>query len=492
MKKLLLLFCCFTLTGAAQEISLQELVGQRKYKEVLEQAETLSATDSTYTNLQAIGQAYEGLLRYPEAYRHYSMCLQMDTTNVDMRNTLGRMAVNMGRAKDAEHYFNSVLQVDTANFYANYQIARLHQQLGEYEAAIEKYEFLLMNDETNPVLLRSMGDCYTQMGDLQPAEACYHLAYQYNKENASLASALINTMLRIGGESAHFALTVCDTALYYNPNNRQLERNKAMTLYMNKLYPEADSLYTQLLVEGDSTFLTLKYAGVSRYYAGQFMNAIEPLQEAYAADTTQIDVCLLLGSSLGKTYDRKMGHAFLDKAEKNMEALPIYVRQLLKFRAETFRKDGNIAESDRLYYKAWQEEPENIALLSHLSGINVSRIEYYQSDVSRKKGLFARVLYVREALKVADQYKPSFFHYHRYFFESLYNDMFFRSVSEEPMLSPDGKKSTLHLIDLRQLINELPEMPDKDKERMDSNFEQHKEMQKVLEKEKKEQKEKKS
>ncbi|MDL2245101.1 hypothetical protein LJC54_06310 [Parabacteroides sp. OttesenSCG-928-J18] len=482
MKKLLLLFCCFTLTGAAQEISLQELVGQRKYKEVLAHAETLSEADSTYTNLYAIGQAYEGLLRYPQAYQHYMLCLKMDSTNVDILNTLGRMAVNMGRAKDAEHYFSTVLQTDSTNFYANYQIARLHQQLGNYETAVEWYEKLRVEDEDNPVLLRNIGDCFTRMEIPMSAVFYYFLAYSANRENVSLASSLINTMLRLGGDYIEEAIAICDTAVYYNPDNRLLQQNRGMALFLGKLYAEADTTYSNLMAAGDSTYLTIKYAGASRYYAGQFMNSIEPLEYAYEMDSTSVEVCLLLGSALGKTYDRKRAYELLDKAEQNMKPNPVFTRQLLRFRAETYRKDGKYDMADKLYYKAWQEDPQNTDLLSFISGVNVSRIENYSDETARQKGLFIRLLYVKEALKIKRRYEPSFFHYHRYFFESLYNDMFFRSVSEEPMLSPDGKKSVLHLIDLRQLINELPEVPEKEKETMDKNFERFQEARKEQEK----------
>lgn len=481
MKKVLLFFCCLSITGTAQIATLQELVNRRQYAEVINQAGNPTKADSAdYATMYAIGQAYEGLLKYTTAYGYYKYCLSMDTTNIDILNTLARMAINLGKATDAQRYFHKVLASDSTNFYANYQLGRLFQQLGEYERAIEKFEYLLTNDESNSVLLRNLGDCFTQTDRLQAAESCYHTAYQYNKENASLASVLINTMLRIGGESAKYALTVCDTALYYNPNNRQLERNKAMTLYMNKRYADADSLYTQLLTAGDSTFLTLKYAGVSRYYGGKYMNAIEPLEDVYTIDSTQVDVCLLLGSSLGKTYDRKQAHVFLDKAEKNMQPDPVYVRQLLKYRAETYRKDGKHAESDKLYYKAWQEEPENVDLLAHIAThYNASHINNYQNENSRQRGLFIRCLYVREALKT-NKFKDEFYHYHRYFFESLYNDMFFRSVTEEPMLAPDGKKSNLSIVDLRTLINEMPEIPEKTKEKMDINQKRTEEFQQEL------------
>lgn len=468
MKKLLLFFCCLTITGAAQDISLQELVNRKQFAEVINQAKNFTATDSVdYASMYAAGQAYEGLLRYPAAYNYFRHCLEMDTTNIDILNTLARLATNIGKATDAKQYFHKVLEKDSMNFYANYQLARLHQQLGEYEMAIDKYRFLQGDGDDNPVLLRNMGDCYTRMESFQGASLCYFRAYNVNRENASLASALINTLLRMGPATAGDALAICDTALYYNPENKQLLNNKGMALYMNKKYLEADTLYTQLMEAGDSTFLTVKYAGVCRYYGGKFLDAIEPLELTYERDTTAADVCLLLGSALGKTYDRKRAFVLLNKAEENMKPDPFLVRQLLRYRAETYRKDGNIEMSDKLYYQAWKEEPENLDLLAYLvsSGHNQSHIEFLdinKNERARQKTIFLRVLYMQESIK-ANQIKPSF-HYHRYFLETLYNDMFFRSVTEEPMLAPDGKKSTINVVDLRYIINQLPEMPEEARE----------------------------
>lgn len=470
MKKLLFLFCCLTITGAAQDISWQDLVNRRQYTEVVNKADSLHAADSAdYTAMYAIGQAYEGLLRYPKAYNYYQYCLAMDTTNIDILNALARIATNIGKAGEAQHYFRQVLEKDSTHFYANFQLARLYQQLGEYEKAIDRYKFLMESDPENPILLRNIGDCYTRMEKLLPATLTYFRAYSGNRENASLASTLINTMLRMGGEYTGEALAICDTALYYNPGNKQLLQNKGMSLYMNRKYAEADTLYTQLMMEGDSSALTMKYAGVCRYYAGRFMSAIDPLEFAYQVDSTSADICLLLGSSLGKTYDRKRAFALFDQAEENMKPEAILVRQLIRFRAETYRKDGNIPMSDKLYYQAWKDEPQSLELLRLLSSYyGAPRIDYYSDDESRQKGIFLRTLYTREAIKAGKINKD--FSYQRYFFESLHTDMFFRSVTEEPMLAPDGKKSKLSIEEVKSLIEQLPELEKEKKEIMDKNL----------------------
>jgi len=292
-----LLFCVLPFAGQAQnEVDLGQLISNKHYSAVVDQVEHLTAIDSAdFNTMYIIGQAYDGLLRYRNAYTYYTHCFNMDTTNTDMLNTLARTAINIGKGTEAERLFRKVLATDSLNFYANHQLARLYYQTGDYEKAIAQYMYLIEHNDQNSTLLAALGDCYSKQEQYFPATSSYFLAYNYNRENAGLASNLINSMLRMGGEYAVEALAICDTALFYNPGNRQIIRNKGMALYMNKMYAEADSLYTSLMEAGDSTYITLKYGGVSRYHAGQYLNSVEPLEAAFALDTISVDVCLILG-----------------------------------------------------------------------------------------------------------------------------------------------------------------------------------------------------
>lgn len=455
---------CLSIIGRAQLThNIQELVNNKQYKSVIAQTGHLSSSDSAnYPIMHAIGQAYEGLLKYNKAYAFYQYCLSMDTTNIDLLNTLARTAIQLGKATVAEKYFQKVLETDTSNFYANYQLARLYQQLGDYQEAIEKYNYLLEQDETNSALQRNIGDCYSRQENWTAAAAYYFSAYNHNRENAALASSTINSLLRIGGPYIEDALTICDTALYYNPGSRPLHQNKAMALYMNKEYAKADTIYTTLLAEGDSSYLTVKYGGASKYYAGFYLPSVNTLELAYKMDTTSAEVCLLLGSALGKTYDRKRAYTLLDKAEENMKPSPYLNNQLTLFRAETLQKDNRPQEATLLYYQAWQKNPKRIDLLMHIANINsASNINVYKSASDRQRGVFAQILYVTEFLKTGE--KPKGLFIQRAFFKTLYEDMFFRNITEEPMLSPDGKKTSLSIYDLRSLIGRLSEMPQEDR-----------------------------
>ena len=320
-----LLLCCLIFPGNAQEFNWQDLVNRKQYAAVIAHADSLTLADSSnYEIMNAIGQAYEGMLRYQKAYDYYRLCFSMDTTNLDILNILARTATNLGRAEDAERYFHQVLSADSSNFYANYQLARLYFQLGEYEKAVDAYEKLQAQNEDNTVLYRAIGDCYTRMEQYPSATTAYFQAYNLNRENAGLAVALVNSLYRMGASSPDYiseGIAICDTALFYNPGNRQLLRSKGLGLYIVKQFVQADSVYSSLLADGDSTYLTLKYGGASKYYAGLYMPSVDILDMAYEQDTTSVEVCLLLGSALGKTYDRKRAYDLFDRLSDRVAIL---------------------------------------------------------------------------------------------------------------------------------------------------------------------------
>lgn len=451
-----LFFCVLPFIGQAQdEPDWQALVNRKDFGTVIEKAEHLTAGDSAnFTTMYAIGQAYEGMLRYRNAYNFYKYCFAMDTTNIDILNTLARTAINVGRGAEAEKLFYQVLATDSLNFYANYQLARLYYQTENYEKSITQYTTLIEYNDENPALLTGLGDCYTKLEQYFMATSSYFLAYNYNRENAGLASALINSMLRMGPDYAVEALAICDTALYYNPNNRQILRNKGMALFMCKRYADADTLYTSLIQEGDSAYITLKYGGVSRYHAGRYLDAVELLEAAYTKDSTSVDVCLFLGSALGKTYDRKRAFELFNSVEEELQPPETYFTQLKMFRAETYQKDGQRRQAEKLYYELWQKYPDKIDFLAQIDRFYTSDIFNIKDEVQQQRALFIKVLYTREAIR--KKVNPEFLFFRHRDIEKIYNEMFFRQINTMNMLAPDGKKSTVTIMDIREIMNELP------------------------------------
>lgn len=462
MKKYVLSFLLAILFighGTAQT-DLQTWVNQRQYEKVLAQSMLMDMDTLDYANLSAVGQAYEGMLRYKEAYRIYERCLSMDSSRVDALNSLARTAMSLGKMRVAEDCFQKTLAMDSANFYANYQLARVYALQGDYEQAIGQYLVLNRLDTTfvNPIVYNNMADCYQRLNDIPSAALCYLKAYQANKENAGIANSLVTCLLRLGKENIGSALAICDTALYYNPENRVLQRNKAIALYMNRDYSRSDSLYSHLLAQGDSSFLTIKYGGASKYYAGRQLDAIPLLEMAYVKDTTDVEVNLLLGASLGMTYDRKRAYRLFDQAEALMQPDKALTNLLLVSRGETYWRDGRSDEAMKLFYTAWQQQKERLDYLYRIDRQLDNWGKSYKTEEELSKALFIKQLYLKECMMTGRLQRD--FHVYRTFLQYVYEDAFFQGKEDITMISPDGKYSTITIGEVKKLMNLLPESPD--------------------------------
>lgn len=400
MKKLFLfsIICCFAWTVQAQHSDLQTLINQKRYQDVIKLTANLNTSDSSdIQTIYIIGQAYEGMLKYKDAYQCYKYCLSFDTTRIDMLNTMGRTAAYIGKAREAELYFHKALKQDSTDFYANYQLARLYMQAGQYSDAMDRFHYLLEQDPGNSVLLRNIGDCHSRIDNLINASTFYTKAFQNNKENAALVSTLVNTLLLI--QDPETALTICDTALAYNPANRVLLQNKAIVLFTLKEYTQSDELYSALIAEGDSTYKTIKFGAISRYYAGKYMDSVEPLELAFQKDTTSVEVCLLLGSALGRTYDRKKAFELFDHAEKLMQPAPLLVNMLKQFKAETFARDGQLKKASALYYELWNNNKKSTNLDPIWRLYMISDLSKTTDEERRQRSLFINTLIASEYLK---------------------------------------------------------------------------------------------
>lgn len=456
----LLLLDWFSIGAYSQVTSLQDLVYRKKYAEVIRLSQNFTAADSAnYDTMFALAQAYEGLLKNKEAYRYYQYCLKKDSTDIDLLNAMGRTAGSLGQVSKALACFQKVLQADSTDFYANYQMARLYMQQGDYDAAIYNFAYLLQFDEENPSLWKNLGDCYAMnpMG-IEGMIMSYQKAFSLNPENAIFGHLLVNTLLPLGKDLLPQALQVCDTALFYNPDHKILLRDKAVALYMNRNYLQADSLFTLLLSREDSSYINLKYGGAARFKSGLYMDAIGLLERALELDTTSVEVNILLGATLGKTYDRKKAYELFDKAEYYMQPSKDLTFQLALYRAEVNLKDGNPVEANKFYDQAYKINPQRLDVLQKMAMLFYGRgkAEKYEDETEKQRGLYNVVTFIKACLS-KEKTEPKFMAYYKPYLNSFLEEMFFKNENKSPLLSPDGKRSYITKEELRSLIEKIPE-----------------------------------
>ncbi|MDR1098048.1 MAG: hypothetical protein LBL57_07955 [Tannerella sp.] len=463
---------CFPVVFA-QQTEWRDLIERKQFEAVIVQAAHLQPADSAdFSTMYLLGQAYDGVLKYRNAYACYRQCYVLDSTRTDLLNALARVSINIGKANEAEICYQQILQYDSANFNANYQLGRLYVQLGKSTDAIGYYAYLLQRDTANPVLLKALGDCYTRMDSLSESIAYYYMAFENNKENAPLAVVLVNNLLTLYNpyfnNYADDAASVCDTALIHHPEDRTLRQKRAMIHYLKRDYQKADSLYSVLLSEQDSSYITLKYSGCARYYSRNWFNAIELLEKAFEKDTTAYDVCILLASALGRTYDPLKAITYFDKAEKLMEPDEFWSSTLMKYRAEIYMRTGDCKKGGTLYYQLWKNDTNNIVYLYNVQRCFALKNIPDTSEEDGQRFLFACYLYTSEAIRL--DYRKNF-KYQDELLRKFEEEMFFRGLKSLPMHSPDNKKNSLSIEkvkEMRSIIQERMKSYRDDSEQMES------------------------
>ena len=471
-----ILFFYYVVPVFAQQSEWRDLIDNKQFGEVISQSAGMQPADSAdFTKMYFVGQAYEGLLRYKDAYDCYIHCYKLDSTRIDMLNTLARISGSLGRIREAEAFYKEVIEYDNTNFYANYQLGRLLVQRGKNAEGMKYFDYLLENDSLNSILLRAKGDCYLNVDSLEEALDCYYKAYYNNVENASLASANINLLLKLYipmfNNYLETAFLICDTAMFYNPDDITLRQNNAMLYFVIQDYHKSDSVYSSLMADGDSSYVTLKYCGVSRYYNRNWFDAIEPLDKAFTLDTTSIDVCLMLGLSFGRTYDVNKSFEYFDKAEKIMTPAEHVVDFLMESRAEMYIKKGDCDKGSDLYYKLLKKEKEKKEIgntkkqLEWLQKMyfcygGVSRFTDLQEE-KKPKLLFILYLYatdVSDMKNIPENTEAAGLKtYLQSMLEKFHEEMFFRSMKEYTMISPDNKKNTISIEKIKELLDKLSE-----------------------------------
>ena len=453
----------FSLTSLglfSQSMTYKELLLNGKNHELIQLilSETPDAAIAGDT-AHILAQAYESLLKYREAYTYYHRWLNADTLNIDALNATARTALQLGRVEEGKANYLKAYEIDSTHFNTGLQLAKLHYQFKHYQEAYDYYYALLLRDTANISLLTNVGDCLYQMGERWDAQYFYEEAVSLNKENASLSITFINTLLELRENEPRFfidhAMSVCDTALRYNPKNRGLLQGKAMIHYLDNNFHACDSLMRELIATGDSSIVNFRYVSLACYNQNEYFNALPYMEYYYQNDTTNIEAVMMLAVSLGRTYDRKRALLLLDRVEELIYPTQEQVSDLAFQRGIVHQANRNIAQAASYYWQAAQASSlQRRDILARLMSLYpISKNQWEQTGQQEyDKRLFVNVAYLRAVNRMpSDKDNPTNVAYAQSILSLYLEDMFFKDIDRVQMQTPDGIKEWITREELEKL-----------------------------------------
>lgn len=335
MKYLLtILFVCISLLAHSQSTAIQESMQNYDYEKVTQ----LISKEETDVNLLFIkAQALKGLGKYPEAIAELGSIIQQNPSHLRAFIELAECNRINGKYKDAIQYYEKAQELSPENKFLLNQRATLFCNTEQFTQARNIYSTLLKNDSSS-YNLRMFGICLEGSGKSDSASIYYKKAIgKQPLDNLSIGRL---SSILIDQKKYDDAILYTEQYRHADTTNWSINRQNAMAHCLNGQYKEAINRYNSLVNQGDTSYITNYYLGISYFADEYFYEAHDYLEKALKQSPSNINLLYYLGKACSKTSWKNEGIAYIDKAINLTIPADSTLAKLYKALADGYSKAG--------------------------------------------------------------------------------------------------------------------------------------------------------
>lgn len=310
MKRIIsLLFLCSSITLMAQQADrVQEAIANYDYETALS---LISQMKPTTPLLLQKGKALRGLGMNKEALSTYQEILANDTTNTRVFIEAAECSRSLAKYDQALKYFEQAIDLSPENKYARIQYINLLLSLKKFRDALGESSVLTETDSTAYVM-HLQAQSFEGLGDLLPAVGCYYNIQEKYPDDYLAATKL--GAINIAGAYYDEAIEATEKYRRIDTTNISVNRQNALAYCLKEDYRTAAKRYQSLVNQGDSSFHTCYYLGISYYALEKYSEAHDFLDAAKEYEPENANLLYYLGRSCSKTSWQKEGVEYLKKA----------------------------------------------------------------------------------------------------------------------------------------------------------------------------------
>ena len=290
MKRIILLaFLCTTTLVMAQRINhVQEAIANYDYEAAL----TLIAKEKpTIPLLLQKGKAQRGLGMNTEALSTYQEIITNDTANTRAYIEAAECCRSLAKYQQALKYYEQALDLNPENKYVRIQYIGLLLSLQKFQDALGESS-LMTEKDSSAIALHLQAQSFEGMGELLPATGCYYNIQEKYPDDYLAAAKL--AALNIAGSYFNEAIEATEKYRQIDTTNIAVNRQNALAYCLNKDYPTAIQRYEYLVSQGDSSFHTCYYLGISYYAEEKYYEAHDFLEAARKHDPENVNLLYYL------------------------------------------------------------------------------------------------------------------------------------------------------------------------------------------------------
>ena len=360
---LLLLLCSTTLLMAQDHI--QEAMANYDYETALS---LIAAKKPTAPLLLQKGKALRGLGLNSEALSTYQEIIATDSTNSRAFIEAAECCRTLAKSNQALKYYERALDLTPENKYVRLQYINLLLSLQKFREALGESS-LMTEKDSSAIALHLQAQSFEGMGELLPAAGCYYNIQE--KCPADYLAAAKLGAINIAGSYFDEAIEATEKYRQTDTTNIVVNRQNALAYCLKQDYPTAIRRYEYLVNQGDSSFHTCYYLGISYYAAEKYYEAHDFLEVARKYDAENVNLLYYLGRACAKTSWKKQGVEYLEKAidlsipkDSNMTRLYIGMTDCYKM-AQMYKEQ--LASMKERYQKYDRQNHKILYDMAHLS-----------------------------------------------------------------------------------------------------------------------------
>lgn len=311
MRKHFIVLClsaCCSFLAAQNTNAIQEAMANYDYETALS---LINQETPTIPLLYQKGRALKGLGNNEEALEVFQKITLQDSLNSRAYIEAAECSKTLAKYKQALKYYQKSIDLNPLNKYVRIQYINLLLNERKYQEALGESSILAEKD-SSAIALHLVGQSLEDLDDFQSAVGCYHLI-QDSYPTDYLAAAKLGSIY-IAGKDYDYAIEATEKYRKRDTTNIVVNQQNAQAYCLNKLYPTAIQRYEYLLSQGDSTFHTCYYLGISYYATGKFYEAHDVLEVARSYAPRDVNLLYYLGRACAKTSWKPDGVKYLEEA----------------------------------------------------------------------------------------------------------------------------------------------------------------------------------
>lgn len=373
MKKVFIFLClciCYSTLTAQNANAIQEAMANYDYEKALS---LIDREEPTVPLLYQKGKAYKGLGNNLKALEVFRQIITQDSLNPRAYIDAAECCKSLFKHTQASKYYQKALDLNPDNKYARIQYINSLLTLQRYREALGESS-LFTEKDSSAVALHLQAQSFEGTEQFLPAVGCY-LAIQEKYPDDYLSAAKLGSLF-IAGEYYDEAIKATETYRKIDSTNVAVNRQNALAYCLIKDYDTAIKRYEYLVNQGDSSFHTCYYLGISYYAKENHYAAHDILEVARKYDPENVNLLYYLGRSSAKTSWKKEGVEYLEKAidlsiPKDSAMTRLYIGM-----SECYKRAGMYKEQIETLKKRYQKyERSNHRLLYNIAYIYYNQFQ---------------------------------------------------------------------------------------------------------------------